>query len=131
MVNEYGNFFFYSQHLAEAVLTVFGKDVRSVLARAASPEKNRVSVIFSYDDFDVVGSYTSSYTYAARVMGEKECLDAHTVGSISYIFNYEWDELVTMLRTGVQPSDKETMLRPVRLIHAIEESFRTGKEVAL
>jgi hypothetical protein len=131
MVNEYGGFYFYSQHLTESVLLIFGTEVRSVLARAAAPEKNRVSVIFSYDDFDVVGSYTSSYTYAARVMGEKECLDAHTVGSISYIFNYEWDELVTMLRTGVQPSDKETMLRPVRLIHAIEESFRTGKEVAL
>ncbi len=131
MVNEYGGFYFYSQHLAESVMTVFGPNVRSVLARAAAPEENRVSVIFSYDGFDVVGSYTSSYTYAARVMGEKECLDVHTVGSISYIFNYEVEELVGMLRTGVQPTDKETMLRPVRLIHAIEESYLTGKEVLL
>ncbi len=131
MVNEYGGFYFYAQHLVEMLQTVFGPKVRSVLARASKPEDNRVSVIFSYDDFDVVGTYTSSYTYAARVMGEKECLDVHTVGSISYVFAYEVAELVKMLRTGKRPVDDETMIRPVRILHAIEESFRTGKEVTL
>lgn len=131
MVNEYGGFYFYAQHLVEMVQTIFGKEVRSVLARASAPEENRVSVIFSYDGFDVTGNYSSSYTYAARVMGEKECLDAHTVGSISYIFKYEVEEMVKMFRTGVQPYDNETMIRPVRILHAIEESFRTGKEVVL
>ena len=131
MVNEYGGFYFYAQHLVEAVQTVFGPEVRSVLARAAAPEENRVSVIFSYDGFDVVGTYTPSYTYAARVMGEKECLDAHTVGSISYIFKYEVEEMVKMFRTGVQPYENEVMIRPVRVLHAIEESFKSGKEVTL
>ena len=131
MVNEYGGFFFYSQHLVEMVQTIFGPNVRSVLARASKPEDHRVSVIFSYDDFDVTGSYTSSYTYAAHVMGESGCLDAHTVGSISYVFNSEVEEMVKMFRTGVQPYENEIMIRPVRIMHAIEESFRTGKEVSL
>ena len=131
MVNEYGGFYFYAQHLVEMVQTTIGKEIRSVLARASAPEENRVSVIFSYDGFDVTGNYSSSYTYAACVMGEKEYLDAHTVGSIRYVFKYEVEEMVKMFRTGVQPYDNETMIRPVRILHAIEESFLTGKEVKL
>ncbi|MBR2353909.1 MAG: Gfo/Idh/MocA family oxidoreductase [Clostridia bacterium] len=131
MVNEYGGFYFYAQHLTESVLTIFGPNVRSVLARAAAPEQNRVSVIFSYDDFDVAGTYTSSYTYAARVMGEKECLDVHTVGSVSYAYTYEINEMVEMFRTGKRATDDETMIRPLRILHAIEESYTAGKEVTL
>ena len=39
--------------------------------------------------------------------------------------------MVKMFRTGVQPYENEVMIRPVRVLHAIEESFKSGKEVTL
>ncbi|MBP5209867.1 MAG: hypothetical protein J6125_03290, partial [Clostridia bacterium] len=50
MEEEFGGFFFYTQHLVEIVLSVFGKDVRSVWA---SRNGVNVSAICRYDGFDV------------------------------------------------------------------------------
>lgn len=131
MVNEYAGFYFYSAHLVEMTTAIFGSEIKSVLALCPNEQKNLVSVIFDYGDFHVTGNFSDSKVYAARAMSKEDCMDAHTVGSVGYIYEYELRELFEMIRTGIEPEDHETMIRPLRIMHAIEESYQTKKEVTL
>lgn len=132
MVNPYGGYYFYSQHLIEMLFPIFGTEVRAVQAYCPDPEKNRLTVTFDYGDFDVCGQYSSSYCYSAAVRSAKGLRTAEA-GDISYCFKEELMELVTMAKTGVMPQTYRRLLQPVELLHAVEDSFRSGrvKEVRL
>lgn len=70
MVNPYGGFYFYAQHLIEILFSVFGTDIKSVYAKGHGDE-DRISVIFDYGAYDVTAQFYGSYTYSATVLDRK------------------------------------------------------------
>ena len=128
MVNDYAGFYFYAQHLIEMMFRVFGSDVRSVFAYCPNAEKNRISVIFNYGDYDVTANYYSGYEYSACVMTDEGSRRINTF-DLGDCYKRELEEFQTMLFTRVQPQTFEALRKPVALMHMIEKSFREGTMV--
>lgn len=128
MVNPYGGFYFYAQHLVEIVITVFGEDVKSVHAYCPDQARNRMSVIFHYADYDVHAQYSDCYSYSATVVTDKSIMNC-VCDDVPYSYEYELEVFANMVRTGKAPYTHEHLRRPVELLHCIEEAYQTGKEV--
>ena len=131
--SEYDGFHFYAPHLTEITLEIFGKDVKSLVTL----EKNgsRIS-IWRYANFDITLNYTKGSRESGALIFSKNCnifrpidLGVHTDIAMAYIL--ELDHLVQMVRTGEIPRSYEDLLLPVKMICAIEESIKTGKEIFL
>ena len=128
MVNPYGGFYFYAQHLIEMVFPVFGDQVKSVHAYCPDQEKNRMSIVLHYEDYDVHCQYTDCYTYSATVVTDKGIMHG-VCDNVAYCYEYELDVFANMVRTGKAPYSHKALRRPVELLHCIEEACKTGKEV--
>jgi len=129
MVNPYGGFYFYAQHLIEILLTVFGTDIKSVYARNHGSE-NRISVIFDYGSFDVTAQFYDSYEYTATVYAKEGSLRGATM-DVTYCYELELDEFVKMVNTGIMPHSYEDLVRPLKLMHFIEDSYTRKKEITV
>lgn len=129
MDNPYGGFWFYSQHLIELMTTVFGRGVRSVTAFCPDEKENRLTVIFNYGSFDVCGLYNKSYTYYASVhFADGTVYDARCE-NVGYTFETELDEFLSTVRTGKMPESYEELIYPVKLLDAVERSYKEKREV--
>lgn len=119
MVNPYGNFWFYSSHLVQIMLSVFGYDVKSV---SALRSENGVSAVYRYSGFDVTAVYGADYSVSvyseSNAVFRKISLD----GGIER----EMDEFLEMLHTGVQRQTFEEFTKPVFVIDATKKSFENA-----
>ena len=131
MVNEYGGYYFYSQHLAETMVHIFGENAKSVIAYCPDEKENRITAIYDYGEFDITAHYYKSYAYSVSV---------YTVeGGVKSAFTYngggaykkELAEFYEMAKTGVMPMSFERLLKPLKILHATEESFKSGKRVVI
>lgn len=130
MDNPHGGFAFYCHHLIEMLLTGFGTEVRSVYAKCNDTSKNNVTVIFSYDNFEVAGHYYGNYHYAAGVFTDNGnySFDTEDLGGI---FEAEFAEFAQMCRTRKMPADYDRILLPVKIACAIEQSYTENREVTI
>jgi predicted dehydrogenase len=129
--SEYDGFYFYSSHLTEIVLEIFGKEVKSLF----TVEKNdsRIS-IWRYAGFDITLNYTKGTHESAALIFAKNCnifreIDVGHHVDISLTYALEVQHLVHMIRTGEMFSSYEDLLLPVKMISAVEESVKTGREI--
>ncbi len=129
MVNPYGGFWFYSQHLIEMLIAVFGREVRSVTAVCPDEKENRLTVIFHYKDFDVCGLYTDSYTYYANVLFADGSVYDGRCENVGYAFETELDEFLQLAKTGEMPESYEELVYPVKLLDAIHRAYTEKREV--
>lgn len=120
--NEYGGFYFYSSHLAEILMAIFGYDVKSVIA----VEKNgNVTGIARYNDLDVTMHFNDGYYgYSAGMFGKKG--SARREIDISLCYQHECQIFADMLRTGKMSHTYEELIAPVFLLNAIEKSYLNG-----
>lgn len=125
--SEYDGFYFYAPHLTEMALAAFGHDVKSVYA--TENNGSRLS-IWNYDNFSVSLHYTKGTSTSSAVVYSKTGNIMRNI-DISMIYNHEVDHFVHMLRTGEMPEPYESLVQPVRMIAAIEESIKTGKTVKI
>ena len=125
--SEYDGFHFYSPHLTEMALTIFGNDVRSVRAT----EKNgTVVVVAAYDDCDVTLHYTAgSKMPGCLIFGSDR--NYYREMDMSLIYNHEVEHFITMLRTGTMPHSHQELIRPVYFVNAVLKSLETDQRVAL
>ena len=112
MVNPYGGFYFYAQHLIEILFSVFGTGIQSVSARSHGDE-NRVSVIFDYGAWDVTAQFYDSYTYSATVFSKEGCRHA-AASDVSYCYEKELDDFVNMVRSGKMPHAYDSLMAPLK-----------------
>lgn len=126
MSNPYGGFFFYAQHLVQMMTTVFGNHVQSVSARARD---NAVTAIVTYPHIDITLHYVG-YCYSAAIYGEKASRHVQ-IGDVGALYTPEFDELHTMLRTGIMPETYDDLLYPVSVLEALYLSYKTGREIAV
>ena len=125
--SEYDGFFFYSPHLTEMALTVFGYHVRSVFTR--ENKGSRIS-IWRYDGYDVSLHYSKDTSASSAVIYAKNGNIMRNI-DISMIYRHEVDHFIHMLRTGEMREPYENLVIPVRMIAAVEESVKTGAEVKI
>lgn len=131
MNNQYGGFWFYTQHLIEMLITVYGRNVKSVLAYCPDEKANRLTVIFNFGDFDVCGFYTSSYRYSASLRTADNQIYDTFCDDVSYAYSNEFDEFVEMVKTGVMHNTYEELVYPVKLLDAINRSYKERKEIVI
>lgn len=127
MVNDYGGFYFYSSHLAETALTIFGYDP---IAVQAVKTKAGVSAILEYGDYAVSLSYAiDTYHYGATVLTQ----DGATQKSIDISAGYEAEaaHFAAMLRTGKAPQCDRDLCFPVTVLNAIEMAYTEGGRIVL
>ena len=124
MQNEYGGFFFYSEHLVGVMSEIFGFYPKSV---QAFQNGSNITVVFRYEEYDIVGLYTEgAYSYYAErsseegVHGENFPLDI--------CFKKEFDEYYSLLCGGEQKKSYEDFIAPVYVLNAIKRSLDSGKE---
>jgi len=123
MKNEWGNFFFYSQHLVQIMTEVFGHDVESILAVG---REDAATFIARYADYDVTGHY-GTYGYSATIYAKNEVHHLNLYLDNAYL--NEFRRFEHMVRTGGMPESYEELITPVFILNAIKESLDTGKEV--
>lgn len=122
MVNDYGNFWFYTQHLAEMLLTTFGTDVRSV---QAIKNEESVSAIYRYDGFTVNAFFGGDYGVTVYCKEMKN--HSFAVTPANYVA--ELDAFVTAIRTGKVDRTLAYLKYPVALIDATIRAFTEGGEI--
>ncbi len=131
MDNIYGGFWFYSQHLVEMLITVFGRNVKSVIAHCPDDKKKRLTVIFNFGDFDVCGIYCSSYRFYANVMCDDKTVLEGSCLDVDYTFENELTEFVEMVKHGKMTESYDELVYPVKVIDAIKRSYTEKKEIVI
>ncbi len=129
--NPYGGFWFYTQHLVEMMTTIFGRNVKSVIANCPDEKLRRVTVIFNYGDFDVCGIYSPSNKFYANVMFENSTLAEGYCDNVLYTFECELDMFVNMVKNGVMLESYDELVYPVKVLDAIHRSYTEKKEIAI
>jgi predicted dehydrogenase len=121
----HSGFFFYAQHLVEMVTEVYGRYPISVKAVVTDHQK---TVVFKYEDYDVVGIfYDKIYKYfAARFTEEGTHGDVVELGDA---FVREFDVFNSLLDGKEQEMSYEDFIAPVFIMNAINESLASGEEV--
>ncbi len=122
MENPYGGFWFYSAHLVECCLTVFGEDPEWVFA----DRNGGVTAIVHYPRYDVTCHFLpEAYHYAGTVCAKSGLKTAEI--SLDGIYAEECRGFARMLRTGKAEGDPHSLVMPVAVLAAMEKSFETGK----
>lgn len=124
MVNDYGNFYFYSQHLVHVMCELFGYYPKSV---KTFTRENSITAVFRYEDFDVTGVYQEgSNLYFAGVgflngfVGSKYELTDCSVREFNHFYK---------ILKGEAPSDNvDTLFAPVSILNAIDRAIKSGNE---
>jgi len=125
--SEYDGFYFYSPHLVEMSLKIFGYGLKSVIATESN---NSRLCIWRYEDFDVSLHFTKDAPASSAIIYAKSGNIMRNI-DISMAYDIGVQQFVHMLRTGEMPETYEEIIRPVEIIAAIEESAKMGKEVGV
>ena len=123
MVNPYGNFHFYCQHLVQVMMELFGKYPKSVKAYR---NNETITCIVRYDEYDITIAFEDgNYLYYAGVSFEKEYVGSSYSDSA---FDKEFMEFYELLQGHPQAVSYEDFFAPVYIHNAIERSINSGNE---
>ncbi len=127
LVNEYGNFWFYSQHRVQMVTEVFGQGIVSVEAKRKG---DGVPAVFHYPSFDVTAYFGTGYSITVYLGGYGVACERIDLGA-DY-FMPELEEVAAMLRDGRVRQTPEELVYPVLVIDALIRSMEAdGRETEL
>ena len=132
--SEYDGFFFYSPHLTETALEIFGKEVRSI---AAFDKNGDRTAVWRYDNFQVTLNYTVAgrdpailiYGSKGNIYRDFNNTDAGSYKDITLSQEILIENFLNMVHNGTMLYPYEDFVVPVKMISAINESVRTGKEI--
>ena len=124
----YSGLFFYGCHIVEMMMTVFGYDVKSVLASSVNADKT--SIIAKYENFNVTLNIINGlWKYELTLYGT-EGIQSSLI-DISIIYKQGFDKFAEMLRTKVMPLSFDELVKPVAVIDAINKSLEEKREVEI
>lgn len=124
MINEYGGFWFYSAHLAEICLRIFGYNPEWVWANRTD---NGVTAIVHYPKYDVTLHFTQNAYHYSATINTKDVI-VHQPIDITDFSVIEARSFAKMLRCGEMDFSYEQLVLPVFMLKAIEKSFETGEK---
>lgn len=123
LVNDYGNFWFYSQHLVQMACELFG--YRPVSAFATQNGKV-VTVSLAYEEYTASLEYVDgNYKYFAYASTK----DGMKGGELTLdgVFDSEFREYYSILKGGEQPISELEFIAPVAIICATQRSLESGR----
>ena len=127
MNNPYGNFYFYSQHLVEAMCTVFGFYPNSVKAFV---NDKVITAVVRYDEYDVVLTFTDGcYEYGAGIITERHT--SYEKYELDGSFEKEFYAFYSLLSGGEQQRSYDDFIAPVFILCALDQAIKTGEEVKI
>lgn len=126
MVNDYGNFWFYSQHLVQMITKIFGYDMKSVSARA---DKDSVCAEYFYEGFSVTAFFGAGYS--AAVYKDNYSVECEKITLGGGYFVPELQEFYHMVKTGKSGVSFQELTAPVFIIDATIRAFEKGRETAI
>jgi len=121
LINDYGNFWFYSQHLVQMITEVFGQRIQSVEARQ---KKDGVHAVMHYPDYDITAYFGAGYSITAYLGGYGvKCREVNLAGDY---YMAELLEMADMLRNNHVRQTPEEVVYPVYVIDALIRSMENG-----
>ena len=126
MVNEYGDFWFYADHLAEISLAVFGWDPKWV--QAVGRNDKGVTALVGYENYNISNHFCEGmYQYGGTVVTKG---GIHTqMISLDDAYANECRVYARMLRTGKMHGTYEQLIQPVYYMEALFRSMQTGDKI--
>lgn len=120
-----GGIYFYAAHLVEMVSCVFGRYPKSLKAFAVDDQK---TVIFRYDNYDIVGIFveSSAQYYASRFSAKG--VEGGVVTATEDWFRREFAEFDALMNGGEQNLSYDDFISSVFVMRAIEKSLASGNE---
>ena len=126
----YGGFWFYTQHLAQNLLEVFGQDVKAVSALKAG---TTISVVAQYPEFAVTGTFLEKsvgyYTEIYCEKGRKSLLHELSGDTVYRDTKGEVLEFIDLVKGGAMKESYEDFFRPVFVLDAMQKVYETGTVV--
>lgn len=127
ILERYGGFYFYTQHLVQVMCEIFGFYPESV---KAFTNDDVITCVFRYKDFDVTGEYVKGNPlYCAAVSFE----NSFEGGSykLDLCSEKEFQAFYHILKGGEQELGYSEFVAPVFILNAIDRSMESGKEEAI
>lgn len=124
MENEYGNFYFYSQHLIQMVCEVFGYFPCSAIA---FKNNEKINCTLRYENCDVNLLYVDgNFKYMGQISCEKGAVLKDV--SLDGCSEKEFAEFYNILSGGSMTQTYDEFFAPVYIMNAIDASLQSGKE---
>ncbi len=123
---EYGGFFFYTQHLVEIAIAIFGSDIKSVFATESA---NGYTVILRYENFDIPATYREgSFHYDACACFEQGSVTGHvTPDDVSTMHRLIFEEVEYAMRHQTAYLTRAQMALPFHILHKLHDSLLSGR----
>ena len=118
LVNDYGNFWFYSQHLVQMVTEVFGQGIVSV---SAKQKGEGVHAVFHYPADDVTAYFGTGYSITVYLGGYGVACERINLGADYFL--PELEEVAAMLADNTVRHTPEELVYPVFVIDALIRSM--------
>ena len=120
----YGGFYFYSPHLVQMMLTIFGGDVLEV---GAMQQGRDVGIVAKYRDYPITGSYVSAGGHFAATVYAENGIFTEPCELRSYAFARQLDDMHDLLEGGEMKESYDDFIRPVFILEALDASLKSGK----
>ena len=120
--NEHGGFFFYSQHLVQVLLEIFGEDPISV---TATRKGGNVYAMVEYPDFSVPLTFGADTTYYYAEVFTKSAPTARKLHINSDSFRCEMKAMDDLLHGAEMEKGYLSFIKPVFVLNAIWRSVNS------
>ena len=120
----YGGFYFYSPHLVQMLITIFGGDVLEVSTVRQGLD---VGIIAKYRDYPITGSYISGCGHFAAAVYAEGGVYTEPCELHSYAFERQLDDMHDLLAGGEMKESYDSFIRPVFILEALDASLKSGK----
>ena len=120
----YGGFYFYTPHLVQMMLTIFGGDVLEV---SAVQQGKDVGIVAKYRDYPITGSYVSAGGLFAATVYAENGVFTEPCELRSYAFEGHLDDMHDLLEGGAMKESYDDFIRPVFVLEALDASLKSGK----
>lgn len=122
--NEYGGFFFYSQHLVQVMCEIFGYNPKSV---QVFKNGGTYTCVFRYEAYDITAVYAvENNRYYAGISCEQGVKGS--MYTLEGCAKQEFDMFYRILSGGEQEQSYEEFIAPVFILNAVYRSMQSGKE---
>lgn len=126
MKNDYGDFWFYAQHMVQMVTAVFGTDVKSV---TATTEGNTILAVYHYENYDVTAFGGTGFGVTVYKNNHDTISKSITLPEDFYM--PELIEFYNMTQTRKGVRDFAEFFAPTFIIDATIRAYETGKEISV
>lgn len=121
---KYGGFWFYSQHLVEMMVTIFGTEVKRV---SATKEGDVVRAVYHYDGFDVSAFYGTGFSAVVYLNGGETYGKSFDLSATFYVPPLE--NFYKSIKNRQADKTKKEFISSVYIIDATIRSYSFHKEI--